>query len=173
MIGDYFQIVCAMINYYRPVFIEDTSHDEEIAAKMLQLAGETNKIRNYVENMKTKPAKRLKWIATDAVNALPSFPKINFNELQELALGLYQLKQARSYTTEHISSNGSFMVKVVNERRDLIRAQIQSSHKNVIRYDIYEQYNNKNISGWYCTCLNSSQVVGCSINNLLLILYKT
>ena len=125
MIGDYFQIVCAMINCYRPVFIQDNSHDEEIAAKMLQLAGETNKIRNYVENLKAKPPKRLKWIATDAVNALPTFPKMNFNELQELTLGIYQLKQARSYTTKHISSNGSFMVKVANERRDLIRAQVQ------------------------------------------------
>ena len=173
MIGNYFQIVCVMINCYRPAFIEDTSHEKEIVAKMLQLAGETNKIRNYVENMKTKPAKRLKWIAMDAVNPLPSFPKMNFNQLQQLTLGIYQLKQARSYKTEHISSNGSFMVKVPNECRDLIRAQIQSSHKNAIRYDVYVQYNNKNISGWYCTCPNGSRVVGCSINNFLLILCKT
>ena len=136
-IGDYFQIVRAMINCYRSVFIQDTSHDEKIAAKMLQLASEINKIRNYVENMKTKPPKRLKWIAMDAVNTVPSFPKMNFNELQELTLGIYQLKQARSYTTEHFFSNGSFMVKVANERRDLIRAQIQSRYKNVIKYDVY------------------------------------
>ncbi|CAF2624748.1 unnamed protein product [Rotaria sp. Silwood2] len=160
-IGDYFEIVCAMINCYRPVFIQDTSHDSEIAEKMLKLARETNKIKDYVERMKSKSEKRLKWIAMDAANAISDFPKMNFNKLQELTLGIYQLKQARSYTTEHVSSNGAFMVKVANERPDLIRAQVQSRHKNSTNYDVYVQYNKTNISGWYCTCKNGSRVVGC------------
>ena len=63
------------------------------------------------------------------------------------------------------------MVKVANERRDLIRAQIQSRHKNVIRYDVYVQYNNKNISGWYCTCSNGSRVLGCCAYVVSIIYY--
>ncbi|CAF0850277.1 unnamed protein product [Didymodactylos carnosus] len=82
------------------------------------------------------------------------------NDLQELTLGLCQLKPARSYTTEHVSSDESVMVKVANERRDLIRAQIQSRHKNGTKYDVYVRYNKKNLSGWYCTCPNGSRVVG-------------
>ena len=49
---------------------------------------------------------------------------MTFNDLQELTLGTYQLKQARSYTIEHISSKGSFRVKVANEHHDLLRAEI-------------------------------------------------
>ncbi|CAF1406797.1 unnamed protein product [Didymodactylos carnosus] len=79
--GDHFQIVCAMIKCHRLVFIQGTSHDNEIAEKMLKLADETNKIRNYVENMKTKRAKKLKWIPMDAANAISDFSKMNFEAL--------------------------------------------------------------------------------------------
>ena len=170
-IGDYFEIACAMINCYRPVFIQDTSRDNEIAEKMLKLAHETNKIKDYVESMKSTSVKKLKWIAINAVNAISDFPKMNFNKLQELTLGIYQLKQARSYTIEHVSPNGVFMVKVGNERPDLIRAQIQSRHKNLTSYDVYVQYNKNNILGWYCTCSNGSRVVGCCAHVASIIYY--
>ena len=56
----YFQIVCAMINCYRPIFIQDTSYDNQIAEQMLKLVEQTNKIKSYVEKMKTKLVKKLK-----------------------------------------------------------------------------------------------------------------
>ena len=96
---------------------------------------------------------------------------MTFNDLQELTLGIYQLKQARSYTIEHISSNGSFRVKVANERHDLLRAEIQSRHKKGTKYDVYVQYDNVNVTGWYCTCVNGCRVVGCCAHIASIIYY--
>jgi hypothetical protein len=138
--------VCDLINCYRLVFVKDTSKDKEIAEKILQLAGETNKIKEYNLN---------------ATNSVDNFPKMSFDELQELTLGTYQLKQARSYTTEHLSEDGAYLVKITNQKQDLLRAQIQSRHKNAVKYDLYIQYNTQNITGWYCKCQNESRVVGC------------
>ena len=73
--GDYFEIACAMINCYHPVFLQDTSRDNEIAEKMLKLAHQTNKIKDYVESMKTKSAKKLKCIGMNAADAIYDFPK--------------------------------------------------------------------------------------------------
>ena len=51
-IGHYLEIVHTLINCYRLVFIKDTSKDKGIADKILQLAGETNKIKECVEKLK-------------------------------------------------------------------------------------------------------------------------
>ena len=59
-IDDYFQRVCAMINCYRPIFIQDTSHDNQIGEQMLKLVEQTNKIKSYVEKMKKKGCEKIK-----------------------------------------------------------------------------------------------------------------
>jgi hypothetical protein len=59
-IGNYFETVYALINCYRPVLVKDTSKDKEIAEKILQLAGETNKIKEYIEKLKDKNGKQPK-----------------------------------------------------------------------------------------------------------------
>ena len=160
-IGNYFEIVCTLMYCYRPVFVIDTSKDREIAEKILQLANETNKIKEYIEKVKDKDGKQLKWTNLNATNSVDNFPKMSYDELQELTLGTYQLKQARSYTTEHLSEDGAYLVKVTNQRQDLLRAQIQSRHRNAVKYNLYIQYNTKMITGWYCKCPNGSRVVGC------------
>ena len=81
-IDGYFQIVYAMINCYHPISIQDTSHDNQIAEQMLKLVEKTNKIKGYVEKMKTKVVKKLKWIEIDATNAVSNFLKMTFNDLR-------------------------------------------------------------------------------------------
>ncbi|CAF1173234.1 unnamed protein product [Didymodactylos carnosus] len=160
-IGSYFEIVCALINCYRPVFVKDTSKDKEIDQKILELAHETNKIKEYIDKIKDKSEKQLKWTSINATDSVSNFPKMDFDELQVLTLGTYQLKQARSYITEHLSEDGAFLVKVANKKQDLLRARIQSRHRNAVKYELYIQYNNRQITGWYCKCPNGSRVVGC------------
>ncbi|CAF1243252.1 unnamed protein product, partial [Didymodactylos carnosus] len=47
----------------------------------------------------------------NATDAIANFPKMNFDRLQELTLGKYQLKQAQAYTTKHLNDDGSVLVK--------------------------------------------------------------
>ena len=170
-IGDYFRIVCAMINCYRPVLITNSVNDREIGEKLLKLLHQSNKLKEYVQQLKDTTGKNLKWLSVNAVNSFPTFPKMEFKELQELTLGIYQLKQAHAYTVEHLSSNNTYIVKVANQTPSLLRSQIQSRHKNNICYDVYVQYNNENILGWYCTCPNGSRVVGCCSHVASIIFY--
>ena len=74
---------------------------------------------------------------------------MNFDELQELTRGIYQLKKPRSYSTEHLSDDGAFLVKVTNHRQDLLGARIQSRHRNALKYNLYIQYNAKIVTDWY------------------------
>ena len=122
---------------------------------------EINKIKAFVQNIKSDTRKKLKWIPMNVTNSTLNFPQMNFNELQEITLGVFQLKQARAFVAEHMSSYGSYSVKIANQRRDLLRAQVQSRHKTNVKYDVYIQYDSKNITGWYCTCPNGSRVVDC------------
>ena len=86
---------------------------------------------------------------------------MNYDELQELTPGTYQLKQTLSYTTEHLSEDGAYLVKVTNQRQDLLGVQIQSRQRNSVEYDLYIRYNTKTIMDWYSKCPNGSRVVGC------------
>ncbi len=52
-----------------------------------------------------------------------------------------------------------------------MRAQIQSRHRNAVKYDLYIQYNPQNITGWYCKCPNGSRVVGCCAHIASVIYY--
>ncbi|CAF1556584.1 unnamed protein product [Rotaria magnacalcarata] len=158
---DYFAIVCALINTYRPLFIADISKDDAIADRMLRLATQSNNIKTYVDRLKSKSEKSLKWTLLNAKYSVKDFPRMTFNELNDLTLGTFQLKQAKKYAVEHLSNNGSFNIKIAKQRDDLIRAQILSRHKSAILYDVWVQYNKNEILGWYCRCPNGCRVVGC------------
>ena len=124
-IGDYFRIICAMINCYRPVLITNSVNDPEIGEKLLKLLHQPNKLKDYVQQLKDTTGKNLKWFSLNTTKFFPTFPKMEFKELQELALGIYQLKQARACTAEYLSSEDTYIVKVANQTPDLLRSQIK------------------------------------------------
>ena len=51
VVGDLFSIICALINAYRPIFIQDMSKNDEIADAMIARSHESNKLKDCVENM--------------------------------------------------------------------------------------------------------------------------
>ncbi|CAF3659116.1 unnamed protein product [Rotaria socialis] len=128
---------------------------------MLRLATQSNNIKTYVDRLKSKSEKSLKWTLLNAKYSVKDFPRMTFNELNDLTLGTFQLKQAKKYAVEHLSNNGSFNIKIAKQRDDLIRAQILSRHKSATLYDVWVQYNKNEILGWYCRCPNGCRVVGC------------
>ena len=72
-IGNYFEIVCALINCYRPVFAKRTSKGKEIAEKILQLPNETNKIKEQIEKITDNNGKQLKCSNLNASNSVDTF----------------------------------------------------------------------------------------------------
>jgi hypothetical protein len=126
LIGDYFPVVCARINRFCSTFVYDTSKDEEIAEKMLQLVEHSNELKRYIDNLKQSPGKNIEWYNLDAAQALNEFPIFSYESLMDLTLGIYQLKQSKSYAIEHLDPNGEYHVKISNQEKYLLRARIQS-----------------------------------------------
>jgi hypothetical protein len=72
---------------------------------------------------------------------------------------------------EHLSADGKFVVKIGKHRSDLIKAKIQSRHKNSISYDVWIRYFAQEILGWYCTCPAGARVVDCCAHVASIIWY--
>ena len=53
-----------------------------------------------------------------------------FVGLWSLISTVYQLRQAKLYTVEHLSDDGKYVVKIGKHSSDLIRVKIQSRYKN-------------------------------------------
>ncbi len=161
LIGDYFSIVCAMINRFCSTFVYDTSKDEEIAEKILQLVEHSYELKQYIDNLKQSSDKNIKWHNLDAAQALNDFPIFSYESLMDLTLGIYQLKQSKSYAIEHLDPNGEYHVKISNQEKYLLRARIQSRHSQSEKYNLWIKYSANDINGWYCTCMVGARVVGC------------
>jgi hypothetical protein len=85
-------------------------------------------------------------------NSLDDFPKLSETDLYGIALGTYQLKQAKSYYTEHLNENkGRFEIQVCKhigplplhsysiacDDPMLIRGRIHSRFRNQTKYLLY------------------------------------
>ena len=67
---------------------------------------------------------KLKWVALNASEAIEDFPRLSLDNLMELTLGVYQMKQAKAYAIEHIDPGGSYEVKVAMKEKKLMQAHI-------------------------------------------------
>jgi hypothetical protein len=161
VVSDYFSIICSLINRFSHVYVTDTSKDDKIAKKILSLLQETNELQKYVKQLKDGNEKKLTWTALDATGTVKDFPRLSLDSLMDLTLGVYQLKQAKTYAIEHIDPDGAYEVKVAIQEKAIIRARIQSRHVNAVQYDVWLKYCSNEILGWYCTCKVGARVVGC------------
>ena len=57
----------------------------------------------------------------DLDEAVPQFTVLSNAQLQMITLGTYQLKQAKSYTREHLSEEGKYKIDVHNLAPGLLR----------------------------------------------------
>ena len=144
-VDDLFSIVCAFINAYRLILIRDVSNDNKVANIMLSLLNESNKLKEYVDNLSTKKEKTLKWTRIDANSAVKDFPVLSLEQLNDVTLGHFQLKQAKKYKMEHLLKDGSFTFLLTKQSIDIIRTQIQSRHRENVIYNLYIQYTSTSI----------------------------
>lgn len=130
-------------------------------------------------------------VMTAEMEEFSDFPRLDERELFLFSLGVYQIKQARSYYGEHILDNGSFTIELSNdltnehltelreqENNDLwmIRGRLQSRHVRARTYYTYIVVD-KSLSGrraiahYYCTCIIGKRTIGCCSHIMCLIWY--
>ncbi|CAF1214590.1 unnamed protein product [Didymodactylos carnosus] len=130
-----------------------------IEAKILSLVDTTNKFEKLLSDKEFKKIKNRTKI--DARDAAPDFPALSEIELQDITIGVFQIKQAKSYSTEHINEDGQYEILVSTDNSNLLRANIQSKHSNRKNYNVIVEYNRKTVTGYCCECPNGNRTVGC------------
>ena len=159
--GDYVRIVCSLCNAFRPPLVTSLESDAVIAKRMMALARSPNKLQQKVTDNKWDKRRTI-WKTMD-VSEMPDFPQLNENELRELTMGVYQIRQAKCYSKEHQTETGKYEIFVNKEQDGVLKAQIRSRHTSSKTYNLWIEHNISlnPITGWFCTCKSGARVVGC------------
>ncbi|CAF3200987.1 unnamed protein product [Rotaria sp. Silwood2] len=155
----YLSIVCAIINAYRPTFITDTSNDDNLSKAFLEKRNKQNELETILNDKERNTAHN--WKKIDGHDSITDFPKLTEADLTNFTLGVFQLKQARSYSLEHIAEDGQYEIHVCKQQLNLLRAKIQSKHSNRKDYQVLIQYNDQTVTAACCGCPNGNQNIGC------------
>jgi hypothetical protein len=154
-----FRIVCALLNKYCPSLVKDKSTDEQTAKDMLKMSKKTNDLIRIAKNYP-------KLNKTNIVQDISTFrfPILSEKFIRTFTFGIYQLKQAKSYTVEHLASHEDYTVELLENEKNLIRVKIPSRHKSQKIYNIFIRFSlrskQKPIEGWYCDCVAGARNVG-------------
>ncbi|CAF1652082.1 unnamed protein product, partial [Didymodactylos carnosus] len=148
-----------------PARTTSTENDQQLAAQMKKKANETNNLKLLVQK-----EKKLNKAARSIDVKKLCFPILSENYIRELTFGVYQIKQAKSYTSEHLDQNGNYMFQFVLMLPNLIQIRLQSRFASKKIHNIYiefvRQTSNRNnqqlepIKSWYCDCKAGARVVG-------------
>lgn len=100
----------------------------------------------------------------DASDAVPDFPVLSEDYLRSLTFGVYQIKQAFSYTLEHLDEDGGYDIFVGKTMPNIIQGKIQSRHVSSKSYYLWVQFDSEDeldpIKFWYCQCKSGARLVG-------------
>ncbi|VDI64698.1 Hypothetical predicted protein [Mytilus galloprovincialis] len=127
---------------------------------MLEKSRQNNNIKTMVEE-ENLMRKRTVYQTVNSFE-LTDFPVLTLDDLRELTMGIYQIKQAPLYTREHLAEeSGLYELHLVRDKPNLIRCKIQSRHTNSAVHTLWIEYNSDTVTGWYCTCKAGARTVGC------------
>lgn len=188
---DYFKIAAAILNRFH-VLIEDNPHATDILEIIHERVNMPNRLAELVEQHNYNRRRAQFRVMSADMEDFSEFPRLNELELFLLALGIYQLKKAKSYYREHILNNGSFTVELSNDLSDehltelqeqgnvlwLIRGRLQSRHVRSRQYYTYIVVD-KSLSGrqaiahYYCTCVIGKRTIGCCSHIMCIIWYMS
>ena len=99
-----------------------------------------------------------------STEAFIHFLRLTLDELTELSLSCYQIKQAQSYTEKHVTEDGSYELFLHWGTETVLRVEIQSRNTSTRPYNLWIEYNTdtrNRINSWYCQCKVVARTVGC------------
>jgi len=156
-VSDLFKIACCIINAYSPPLKMDSEEDSDLAKIMLSRAGMPNLMQSLVEN-ENLLTRRVIWLEIND-SSIPDFPKLSERDLRMLTLGVYQLKEAVSYTAEHLNPDGMYQLFHHKDEKykEILFAKIQSRHHSGSSHKVFIHYlagsnSISGVTGWYCQC---------------------
>ncbi|KAL0850182.1 hypothetical protein ABMA28_012054 [Loxostege sticticalis] len=167
---DDFRICAALINAFH-LEIVDRPDAHLILNRALQYLHTPNYLAEYViENNINR--RRAPFTSIDEEHAeLDIFPQMTMSDLVLFALGIYQIKQARSYYGEHKRQHGSFVVEISNQLDTTNIPGPLSSHETVLVRGRSGMNWEEKIKSYYCSCICGKRTVGCCAHVMTMIWY--
>lgn len=139
-----FSIAAALLNHFAVQFRERTNVHEilQIIEEKIFLNNELAEIVNQ-NNLNMRQT-----MFQNITNTNIRFPKLTNNDLELIALGTYQIRQAKSYVGEHLRAHGMYAIQVCRDETPLegifggsqpsiLRARIKSRHIGSKSYYTY------------------------------------
>ncbi|CAF1166276.1 unnamed protein product [Didymodactylos carnosus] len=133
----------------------------------------TGKSKSASSIFSGKLSSKSKWEKIDEADF--DFPVLDLDDLRSLFLSVYQIKQSRSYTAEHLDDDGNYYIEIKPYENSLIRCAIRSRHSQSTKYYVWVEYSlsdtSEPIKCWYCQCKSSKRTVGCCAHVACIIWY--
>ncbi|CAF1446036.1 unnamed protein product [Rotaria sordida] len=98
----------------------------------------------------------LRWV-DDGASELVNFPVLSMDQIRTITVGVFQLKQARSYceehcSTTHLDNRADFPLQICANDPQLIRIRFKSRHSNTKTYHAYISFSTQDILNSCCDC---------------------
>lgn len=138
-IGDDFS-VCSLINKCKQNRLKiSNDNDQFIATEMLKLVKKQNTLKKQIENLPNS-CRRLhnERLVCDLTEI--NFPHLSEEYIRSITFGIYQLKQAKSYTKEHLDDEGDYYFEILLPEKNLLRIKLRSRFRARTIYNTYIQF---------------------------------
>lgn len=184
---DYFRIAAALINAYH-ILIVDNVHATDFLRIISERINMHNTLADLVDRHNLNRTRtRFQPMAADMAD-FNDFPTLTEEDLTLFSLGVYQLKQAKSYYGEHLQPDGAFIIElgggipqeIVRELEGenlwIVRGRIQSRHTQSKKYYVYIALDRaangrQALAHYYCTCNVGKRTIGCCSHTMTIVWY--
>lgn len=183
-----YKIGSALLNAFAEPILCDQKDFQNIGQQMLGSVDKKNELARTI-NLKSfqKTVKYFEPIEEDGL----AFPRFNQEQLKNFSLGTYAIRQAISYTAEHIKSHQKFQIfqlprkhvdahfrricaKKNMENPIFIHARITSRFRGQKMHNVYILYDSKALNRdilHYCSCQHGQRTVGCCSHVMTIVWY--
>lgn len=183
-----YKIGAALLNRFAKPILCDKNDYLNIGNRMLSLLDSKNYLQPIIDsNIFKRIEKRfLKEIEPNMIK----FPRYDQKQLKLFCLGTYAIKQAISYSAQHIKIHGKFKISVLSklyvlvhfgrlcgnfEEPSLISAEILSRFRSKKSHKVYILYDSNatiphNIF-YYCKCQHGRRTIGCCAHVMCVVWY--
>ncbi|XP_063829743.1 uncharacterized protein LOC135080779 [Ostrinia nubilalis] len=185
-----FKVAAALINRFHPLLV-DRDDAREIVSVIQEKIFTNNTLAEFVETNNLNRKRANFESITVQINNLNNFPQLEYSDLILISLGVYQIKQARSYYGEHIRQDGNYIIEVCrevdrqlvtelhllhSENVWLLRGKIHSRHISHKTYFVYvlvdgSEIGTYAIKQYCCNCVVGRRTIGCCAHVMTIIWY--
>lgn len=151
LMSDY-KIGSALLNAFGKPIICDKEDSHIIGPRMIELVDMKNELTNVIHSKNFERTER-NYFQSIEVSQL-NFPRVSQEQLKNFSLGTYAIKQAISYTAEHIKLNGQFKIwylpnQHVNAHFGKICAKKNIKNPMFILTNMYSRFRSKKMHRSY------------------------